>query len=126
IYYYPANKLQIHHGSAVLLGNYLNLGHGGGDNFPTCVEFVTGKMMWDKVRGPGSGSATIAYADGHLYFLYANGVVALVTAKPDKFELKGKFAFPGPKGECWAYPAISNGRLYVRNHDVLYCYNLKK
>ena len=83
-------------------------------------------MMWDKVRGVGRGSATVSYADGHLYFLYDNGVLVLVAAKPDKFEVKGKFTIPDCYGHCWTYPTISNGRLYIRNEDVIYCYNLKK
>jgi outer membrane protein assembly factor BamB len=90
------------------------------------VEFLTGKMLWKIQRSPGSGSCAVVYADGHVYFRYANGVTLLVAATPEKYQLKGQFQTPGNNGNCWAHPAISNGRLYLRNHDAIYCYDLKK
>ena len=126
VYYHPPTKLQIHHGQCVLIGDYLYLGHGQSQNFPKCMEFLTGKFMWDDIRGSGTGSTTVAYADGHLYFLYENGVMALVAATPDKYQERGQFQIPGSQRTCWAYPAFSNGRLYVRNSTAIYCYDVRK
>src|SRR5262245_15653985 len=125
IYHVGIDKLRTESGGAVLVGDYLyqsNLGAGSTE----CVEFLTGQMMWERKRSPGSGSAAVVYADGHVYFRYANGVMLLVAATPDKYQLKGQFKTPGNSGDCWAHPAISNGRLYLRNHDAIYCYDLRK
>jgi hypothetical protein len=27
--------------------------------------------------------------------------------------------------KAWAYPVVANGRLYVRDHGSLWCYNIK-
>jgi outer membrane protein assembly factor BamB len=124
VYFADIRKLRTESGGAVLVGDYLYQSHIGTGS-PECVEFLTGKMMWDRQRGPGSGSAAVAYADGHVYFRYANGVVLLVAATPEKYQLKGRFKTPGGD-DCWAHPAISNGRLYLRNGDAIYCYDLKK
>ena len=89
------------------------------------MELRTGKRMWEKGRGPGKGPAAVVYADGHLYFRYENGVTALVAATPTQYELKGQFQTPGSRNGL-AHPALSNGRLYLRTGDAIYCYDLKK
>ena len=124
VYILEPRKLATNSGGAVLVGDYIYCSHVQG-GAPQCIEFLTGKLMWEKERGPGSGPAGVICADGHLYFQYESGVMALVAATPDKYELKGQFRTPDKKGG-FAHPAISNGRLYLRLHDALYCYDLKK
>ena len=111
-------------GGAVLVGDYVYGSHVQ-SGMPQCLELLTGKMMWKKGRGPGSGPAAVAYADGNLYFQYENGVVALVAATPAKYQLKGQFQTPDNRRSL-AHPAISNGRLYLRDQGAIYCYDLKK
>jgi len=124
VYFVDIRKLRTESGGAVLVGDYLYQSHIGTGS-PQCVELLTGKMRWPRQRSPGSGSAAVVYAEGHVYFRYANGVVLLVAATPEKYQVKGQFKAPGG-GDCWAHPAISNGRLYLRSHDAIYCYDLKK
>ncbi|MCI0701931.1 MAG: PQQ-like beta-propeller repeat protein [Planctomycetia bacterium] len=124
VYLLEPRKLSTNSGGAVLVGDYVYGSHVQG-GAPQCIEFLTGKLVWEKERGPGSGPAAVMYADGNLYFQYENGVMALVAASPDKYELKGQFQAPNKKRSL-AHPAISNGRLYMRMHDTLYCYDLKK
>jgi outer membrane protein assembly factor BamB len=124
VYLLEPRKLATHSGGAVLVGDYVYASDVQG-GMPQCVEFLTGKMMWEKDRGPGSGPAAVAYADGDLYFQYESGVVALVAATPDQYQLKGKFQLPD-NARSLAHPAISNGRLYLRAQGAIYCYDLKK
>src|SRR5262249_14683796 len=35
-----------------------------GHTMPQCIELLTGKSVWKKGRGPGSGPAAVTYADG--------------------------------------------------------------
>jgi outer membrane protein assembly factor BamB len=125
VYFVDIGKLRTESGGAVLFGDYLYQSHIGTGS-PQCVEFLTGKMMWERQRSPGSGSAAVVCADGHVYFRYANGAVLLVAATPEKYQLKGRFKTPDSGNDGWAHPAISNGRLYLRDHDAIYCYDLKK
>ena len=124
VYLLEPRKLATNSGGAVLVGDYVYGSHVH-SGMPQCIEFLTGKLMWEKERGPGSGPAAVAYADGHLYFQYENGVVALVAATPEKYQLKGQFRTPDNRRSL-AHPAISNGRLYLREQDALYCYDLRK
>jgi outer membrane protein assembly factor BamB len=126
VYYRSAKQLQNHHGGMVQVGKYLYFGHGHNNGFPVCVELATGKLMWGPIRGPGSGSAAVAYADGHLYFRYENGTMALIEATPEAYRLKGTFQIATRHGKSWPHPAIADGKLYLRDQDDLHCYALSR
>jgi outer membrane protein assembly factor BamB len=124
VYTLTGSQFQNHHGGIVRLGDYLFGGHGNNNGLPTCLEFQTGRVEW-KRRGPGVGSAAVVYADGHLYFRYQNGVVALIEASNRGFNLKGTLEIPGAGGDSWAHPVVANGRLYLREQDTLWVYDLR-
>jgi hypothetical protein len=86
---------------------------------------MTGKIVWKK-RGSGKGSAAVCAADGHLYFQFADGTVALVKATPDDYTEISTFKAPG-SGErpSWAHPVVLDGRLYIRENDVILCYDVR-
>jgi outer membrane protein assembly factor BamB len=125
-YFLDAGKMQNHHGGMVLLGNHVYCGHGHNEGYPLCLEMLTGKIAWQPGRGPGSSSAAITCADGHLYFRYQNGVMALIEAKPDKYVLKSSFQLPVVNGHSWPHPVVAGGRLYLRDQDALLCYDIKR
>jgi outer membrane protein assembly factor BamB len=82
-------------------------------------------MKW-KSKELGKGS--IAYADGMLYLRSEDGkgTVALVEATPDGWREKGRFDQPDRSGQnSWSHPVIANGRLYLRDMDVLLAYDVK-
>jgi outer membrane protein assembly factor BamB len=124
VYFLKGEKARIQSGGAVLVGDYVYTSHAGNGS-PKCIEFMTGKSMWKTQRGPGH-EAAMAYADGHLYYRYDNGVMALIAATPNKYQLKGTFEIPNARGQGMSHPSISNGRLYVRDGKNLYCYDLRK
>ena len=125
VYSLSGSQFQNHHGGVVRLGEYLFGGHGNNNGLPTCLEFKTGRVVW-KRRGLGVGSAAVVYADGQLYFRYQNGVVALIEASNRGYNLKGTFEIPGAGGDSWAHPVVANGRLYLREQDTLWVYDLRK
>lgn len=126
VYFLDRRTFQNHHGGMVLVDGYIYAGHGHNNGFPICVEMKSGKVMWREGRGPGSGSAAIAYADGDIIFRYQNGTVALVEANPREYRLKGHFMPAHQDRESWAHPVVADGKLYLREQDVLMCYNLRK
>jgi outer membrane protein assembly factor BamB len=115
-----ANK----HGGVVLVGDYL-YGDSDDKGAPYCAELMTGEVKW-KGRGPGKNSAAVVAADGCVYFHFADGTMALLEASPDAHKVLGSFKVPG-SGErpSWAHPVINDGKLYVREGDVILCYDLK-
>ncbi len=125
-YFLPADTLQNHHGGMVLVDGYLYCGHGHNNGFPVCVDVRSGRVVWGgDERGPGTGSAAVTYADGHLYFRYQNGIMALIEATPRGYNLKSSFKLASVRSESWPHPVISAGRLYVRDQEVLMCYDVK-
>ena len=128
VYYHGARELQNHHGGMILIGDHVYLGHGHNQGFPTCVDLKTGRVVWGgrTNRGPGSGSAAIVYADGHLYFRYQDGVMGLIEATPEAYRLKGSFRIASKNGPSWPHPVIADGKLYLRDQHELHCYNIRK
>ena len=127
IYFKEGKELQNHHGGMVLHNGYVYLGHQHNNGFPMCVEMKTGEVAWGgNVRGPGSGSAAVIYADGNLIFRYQNGLLAMIEATPREYKLKGTWMPEYTKTPSWAHPAIADGKLYLREQDRLMCYDLRK
>ena len=126
VYFIPARTFQNHHGGMVLVGDYLYAGHGQKNGFPICIDWKTGRVIWgEDKRCPGAGSADVTYADGRLYFRYEDGTVALIGASPKEYTLYGTFKIPDVTEPSWPPPVIAGGKLYLREQDALYCYNLK-
>ena len=118
---YFTRQMRNHHGGMILIGGYL-YGFDGGTL--TCLNFKTGKIAWTN-RSVGKGS--LVYADGHLYARAERGAVALVEANPKEYVEKGQFQQPFRSGKnAWAHPVVANGRLYLRDQDILLCYDIKK
>ncbi len=126
IYFLDANKMQNHHGGMIQKDGFVYCGHGHNEGFPLCIDGKTGKDAWRPGRGPGGGSAAIAYADGHLYFRYQDGTMALIEATPRQYKLKGKFKIASHNGESWPHPVIAGGKLYLRDQDELLVYDVRK
>jgi outer membrane protein assembly factor BamB len=119
---YAAKEFQIHHGGMVLVGDHVYGLHDQGTL--KCVELATGKEAWaDRCVGKGA----IAYADGHLYCRGEGGGVALVEASPEGFKEKGRFTPAERNGnKSWSHPAVSGGKLYLREQDALLAYEVKQ
>jgi outer membrane protein assembly factor BamB len=120
-----ANKQMVnHHGGVVLVGDYL-YGYSDGKGW-VCQELETGKMVWREKRKLPKGAVT--YADGRLYLRAEkdSGTIALIEATPDGYRETGRFEQPDrTKKNSWTYPIIAGGRLYVRDQDLLLCYDIQ-
>jgi outer membrane protein assembly factor BamB len=126
VYVLGANQMQNHHGCMILHEGYIYCGHGQNQGFPLCIQMSSGRATWGPLRGPGEGSAAVTYADGHLYYRYESGVMALIEANPREFRLKGKFKIATNADKSWSHPVISDGKLYLRDQDNLHCYNVRR
>lgn len=86
------------------------------------IDWNTGEML---VQSKEISGGSIIYADG-LFYCYAerDGVIALVDAAHDKFEIINKFEVPLGTKEHWARPVIDDGVLYIRHGDALMAYSI--
>jgi len=123
--FFGASAFQNHHGGVVLVANHIYGGHGQNAGAPTCLDLATGEVAW-KAKAPARGSASTAYADGHVIFRYDRGLVVLAGADPKSFRVKGRFTPPSlGEGPAWSHPVVCDGRLYLRHGDRLACYDLR-
>jgi outer membrane protein assembly factor BamB len=124
VYFLTPRDFENHHGGVVLVGDNLYGGSGQNGGIPVCLDFLTGKIKWTKAP-VGKKSAAVLYADGNLVFRYEDGLVALIEATPDDFRVKGTFNAAVVDGPAWPYPVIHDGKLYLRAHNTLMCYDVK-
>ena len=119
-----ANKTMAnHHGGVVLVGNHV-YGHSEGKGW-VCLDLKTGEAAWEEKRKAGKGS--VVYADGHLILRAegGKGTVVLIEATTAGFQEKGRFDPPNRSEQnSWAHPVISDGKLWLRDQDVLLCYDV--
>jgi outer membrane protein assembly factor BamB len=130
VYFLDAKTLQNHHGGLVLIGDHVYGGHGHNRGYPICVEMATGKVAWGgegvELNHGGSGSAAVTAADGQLYFRYQNGRMVMIQATPQGYKVTGAFSIPDVNHPSWSHPVVAGGKLYLREQDNLYVYNLKR
>jgi outer membrane protein assembly factor BamB len=117
---YFNKDMRNHHSSSVLVGDYL---YGFSSSVLTAMKFDTGEVAW-KDRSVGKGS--LVYADGNLYCFSENGVVGLVEATPTGYKEKGRFRIQQDSLPTWAHPVVAGGRLYLRDQDTIYAYDVRQ
>jgi hypothetical protein len=42
----------------------------------------------------------------------------------NRMELPKKSSITPRKGSIWTHPVIANGKLYLRDHELLFCFDL--
>jgi len=117
---YFTKEMRNHHSSSILIGDYL---YGFSSGILTAMRFDTGVVAW-KDRSVGKGS--LVYADGDLYAFSENGVVGLIEATPTGYVEKGRFRIQQDTSPTWTHPVIAGGRLYLRDQNTIYAYDVKQ
>ena len=116
---YFNRDMRNHYSSCVLLGDHL---YGYSSRILTCMEFLTGKVAWED-RSVGKGQ--IVHADGKLYLLSEDGVVGMADATPRAYRELSRFEIGRGNYPTWTLPAIADGKLYLRDQELLYCYDIR-
>jgi outer membrane protein assembly factor BamB len=118
---YFTKKLKNHHGGLVLVDGAL---YGCDDpGSLTCLDYKTGEVHWQSRE---TGKCSVLYADGMLYCRDEKGPLTLVEATPQAFRLRGRFDQPERSDKkAWPHPVIAHGRLYIRDQELLLCYDVK-
>ena len=124
-----------HHGGVVLIDGYI---YGYSDNTGwICQDLKIGDLKWaEKEKIACAYTGAIIAATGQLYVLTDKGEVAMFAANPMEFKELGAFQLPESSklpqtvstsrdSKTWAHPVIANGKLYVRDHDLIFCFDVK-
>jgi outer membrane protein assembly factor BamB len=128
-----------HHGNVVQIGDVI-YGHtdhrddGASDRQKGTWVAINWKTpstepLW---RSDKLEKGSVTYADGLLYcYGENNGTVVCVKASPTAWEEIGRFNIPQKsktrpgQGKVWPHPVVANGKLFLRDYEMLYCYDLK-
>lgn len=126
---YANKNLSNHHGNVIRVGEHV-FGHAGPRGW-VCQSFLDGKNLWEEKRALGAGA--VAYADGFLYCFTENeGTAALVAADPKGWREAGRFPIPEqsklrkPSGKVWTPPVVAGGKLYLRDQELLFCFDVRR
>ena len=126
-----ANTNQMnHHGGVVLVDNNI-FGFKSRAGW-VVQDFMSGEVKWQgRIEKESGGS--VSFADGRLYvYGEANGNCYLVQPSAEDWIVKGQVALPATsqldrgKGKIWAHPVIAEGKLFLRDLDLLYAFDIKK
>jgi hypothetical protein len=121
---YFNKELQSRHGGYVVVGDYVYADHDQSGR-PFCANWKTGAIQWRREGAhKGDGSVSIVYADGRLYMHYSNGYVALVEANPKQYTEHGVFKIPNATSDSWSHPVVIGGKLYLREQEAVWCYDV--
>lgn len=124
-----SKNMENHHGGVILHEGALfgaNGGNGGG--YLACLDFKSGEVLWNEKdsdkRRVSKGS--VAFADGRIYYRTEEGPVVLIEPSRKEYLERGRFTQPERTDKpAWAHPVVANGKLYIRDQDTLFCYDVK-
>lgn len=121
-----ANKVMVnHHGGVVRVGDNI-YGFSEGKGW-TCQDFKTGEAKWQDKESFGKGAIT--GADDRFILREekkGSGNVVLIEVSPEGYKERGRFSQPDRSTkEAWPHPVVAHGKLFLRDQDLLLCYDLK-
>ena len=117
------DSLSCHYSSVVYYNDHLYGFHGRQERGCDlrCVELKTGKVKWSF---PGLRAGSVTLAGKELLILTERGELVRGLASPNAFRPTARVQLMG--ATVRAYPALANGKLYVRNGRELVCIQVGK
>jgi outer membrane protein assembly factor BamB len=119
--------MENHHGGVIIHEGAVYGANGGnaGGNL-ACLDLQTGKVLWDERRGERRApKGSVALADSRLYYRTEDGPMLLIEPSPKEYLERGRFEQPDrSEAPAWSHPVIANGKLYLRDKEVLLCYDI--
>ncbi len=86
-----------------------------------CLELTTGRVAWSSVA---HGHASVLFYDDKLFLVNESGVLIVVEPSPAGYRELARSQVVEGKKPCWTTPSIYQGRLLVRNQEMLACYQI--
>lgn len=123
-----SKRMQNHHGGVVVVDGALygaNGGNGGGALI--CLDYKTGEVLWDMRSSGKVPKGSLALADGRIYYRTEDGPILLIEPSRKEYLERGRFDQPDrTSAPAWSHPVIANGKMYIRDQDTLFCYDIAK
>jgi outer membrane protein assembly factor BamB len=120
---YFNKDMENHYTTSIKVGDYLYGFSGNQPGVLVAMEFKTGKVAW-KDRSVEKGNCI--FAEGLLYCQGENGKIGLIDPSPAGYKEISRFEIPRGQYNTWTVPSIANGKLYLREQDNLYAFDIKR
>ena len=132
--YSNIRDISCQHGGVVLV-NGLLYGHSDSpSNSWVCQNMKTGEIVWkqsDRDVAAGKGSI-LRVNDRFILLNMRNGLSVVAEASTEGWKELGQLEIPERTkivtrdNEVWTHPVVANDKLYIRDHDLLFCFDMKK
>lgn len=120
LWHHPKNTQRV--GSGIIIGDHVYILEENGA--PRCYELVSGKEVWRVDKRPaGVNWGSMVHADGKLYVLTRDASTLIFKASP-QYELLATNRL-GAGESTNSSPAISNGDIFLRTNQNLWCISAK-
>lgn len=86
-----------------------------------CIELKSGKETWQMPKVGQYHASLLRTGNDKLLMLEDSGSLVLLDPNPTAYRELARSSVSGP---TWAHPALSNGRLYVRDEKEIICMQL--
>lgn len=114
------NHIALHQDDTVILADRV---YEPSNGIFSCFNAQTGTVIWQNRMGP---TAAVTCADGKFYF-HSDGLMTLVEPTAEKPIVRSEFALPDPQQSSGTTtPVVTGGRLYVREDDQLFCFDVRE
>lgn len=130
LYHNDSKSMENHHGGVVLVDGVIYGFSKVNRGQWMAQDLTSGETLWSESLGR-NGSGSIAYADGHLYcYGDRDATIHLIAPSREGMQLKGSFALPEQTdmerggGAIWAHPVIANQKLYLRDQNLIYAFDI--
>lgn len=127
---YSNKNMVNHHGGVILINGYI-YGYSDPSGW-VCQNMKTGEQVWtQRIKEVGKGSV-FAVNDRLLLLDERTGLLTVVAASTDGWKEFGRMKFQERTqmqtmdNMVWTHPVVANGKLYLRDHDLLFCFDLTK
>ena len=105
-------------GTGVVVGDYVYIHN---EPYVSCIHIPTGEKKWEQ-RLSGPSWCSVVHAAGRLYITNKAGTVFVAEPNPEAYKQLAENSM-GEQTE--ASPAFSNGQVFIRTHQGLYCIEAK-
>jgi len=125
---YSSTIMKNQHGGVVLLDGSL-FGYSDQTGW-LCHDFASGELRWSDKESLPKGS--LIAADGRLYCVSErDGTAALIEPSTRGWSEKGRLFLSEStrlgrgKGGVWTHPVVSHGRLFIRDQELLFAFDIQ-
>jgi len=126
---YTNRNMVNQHGGVVLLNGHI---YGFSEtNGWVCQNLMTGEIVWNERNNLTLKGSMVVVNDRMILYNETNGLITVAAASPTGWRDFGRMEIPErttavqtARNFTWTHPVVANRKLYIRDHDLIFCFDL--